>query len=141
MEGIDVLHRHGHRLLDLVPQAGTGVGNLLRGDLQRADLGFIKFSAVLAQGIVAARFNVVEDLHHRAGDALRGRDSRAHQQIALLLRGTAVPVDNGIKAHGHYSIIFSIGSTRIELAPSAFSFSIVSQKSVSLLTMCIATRC
>ena len=44
-------------------------------------------------------------------------------------------------ADAAYSIIFSIGSTRIELAPSAFSFSIVSQNRVSLLTMCIATRC
>ncbi|MNL41583.1 hypothetical protein D3C87_1639990 [compost metagenome] len=41
----------------------------------------------------------------------------------------------------NYSIIFSIGSTRMELAPRAFSFSMVSQNRVSLLTMCIATRC
>ena len=54
-------------------------------------------------------------------------------------RRLGIPVDDCVKAHGRYSIIFSIGSTRMELAPSAFSFSMVSQNRVSLLTMCIAT--
>ncbi len=141
MEGVDVVDRHRHRLLNVIAQAVTGVRDFLLAHLQRTDFGFVEFGAVFPQGIVATGFHIVQNLSHGTGNAFGGRDSRAHQQVALLFRATGVPVDNGVKGHGGYSIIFSIGNTRIELAPSAFSFSMVSQNRVSLLTICIATRC
>ena len=141
MEGIDIANRRLHCLLELIAQAAAGLLNFFCGDFQRTDFGFIKLRAVFTQRAITVGFDVVQNLGHRTGDAVGGGDGRAHQQRLLLFGATAIPVNQGIEAHGDYSIIFSIGSTRIELAPRDFSFSMVSQNRVSLLTMCIATRC
>jgi hypothetical protein len=58
VEGLDVFHRHRHRLLDVVAEAGAGIGNFLLGDLQR-DVGFIKLRAVFAQRRIAIGFDVI----------------------------------------------------------------------------------
>ncbi|MNS64292.1 hypothetical protein D3C72_974130 [compost metagenome] len=157
VEGVDVFDRHGHRLFDVIAKTVAGVINFLRRHFQRTDVGFVKPGAVFTQCVVAAGFHVIQDFRHGAGNAVRSRNGRARQQFTLLFSAAGIPVDDCIKAHitfllpdartltGHcsrnYSIIFSIGSTRMELAPRAFSFSMVSQNRVSLLTICIATRC
>ena len=77
VEGLDVFHRHRHRLLQLVAEAFTGGGDLGLAHLQRGDGGFIKLRAVFAQRRVAVGFDVIEDLRHRFTDAVGGGNRRA----------------------------------------------------------------
>jgi hypothetical protein len=59
VEGLDVFHRHRHRLLQLVAEALAGGGDLRLAHLQRGDGGFIKLRAVFAQRRVAVGFDVI----------------------------------------------------------------------------------
>ncbi|MNV17151.1 hypothetical protein D3C71_1079340 [compost metagenome] len=70
MEGVDIFHRHGHRLFDVVAQTFARVVDFLSRHLQCADLSVIKLCAVFAQRFITTGFNVIQDLRHSAGNAL-----------------------------------------------------------------------
>jgi hypothetical protein len=78
VEGLDIADRDRHGLFQLIAEARAGSGNLFFADLQRFDVGFIKLCAVFAQRRVAIVFDVIKNVRHRAGDAVGGRNRRAH---------------------------------------------------------------
>lgn len=140
MESINITHRCLHSLFQFVAQATTGLLDFFLGDAQRADLGFIKLRAVFTQRPVAVIFDV---LRISATVRLMLSEAEIAGRISSSRCCSGLQLFQSIRVLKLMAITpsSSIGSTRIELAPSAFSFSIVSQNRVSLLTMCMATRC
>ena len=87
--------------------------------------GTVQLQAPGGHSCRAACLHGIEDRAHRVADARLGALRRSGQSLALLRRGKRRPVD--LTHH----IIFSMGSTRMDEAPSAFSRSSVSQKTAS----------
>jgi len=78
VEGLDIADCDRHGLFQLIAEASAGSGNFFFADLQRFDVGFIKLCAVFAQRRVAIGFDVIKNVRHRTGDAVGGRNRRAH---------------------------------------------------------------
>ena len=85
----------------------------------------VQLQAPVGDRRAAAGAHVVKDLAHDVADARLCALRRAGQRLALFLGRQGGPVD---LAH---HIIFSMGRTRMDEAPSAFSRSSVSQKTAS----------
>ena len=105
-----------------------GVAGLAHDIWRKGDAsgrGPVQLQAPVGHGRRAARLHILEDGAHRVADARFGALRRACEGRALLLGGKGRPVD--LTHH----IIFSMGNTRMDEAPSAFSRSSVSQKTAS----------
>src|SRR5690606_18912235 len=123
------------------PQGAGGGGRQVAARLGRSGFrdfdparrGAVQTRGPVAHGLAAARLHVVEDLAHYAGDEALGATLRAGQRILAPGGVELIPVDT------LHHIIFSMGRTSMADAPSAFSFSSVSQKTASWQTAWTAT--
>ena len=119
-------------------QTGDRSVDFFGRDLEVLHLGAVELSAEFTKSLVAAFAHGLENaLDHRPDSVARHHGRTAENFLALRF-AERIPFDDIVEVerrHFDYSIIFSIGRTRIELAPSALSCSIVSQKRLSLLTM------
>lgn len=136
MEGLDVFHRHRHRLLQLIAEALAGGGDLRLAHLQRGDGGFIKLRAVFAQRRVAVGFDVIQisvtvllmlseaEIAGRVKSCCCWSALQPFQSMIVLKLMIVFPCVSRDRL-ADYSIIFSIGSTRMSWrpAPSVFPWS------------------
>ena len=106
-------------------QVATRLGRSGFRDFDPARRGAVQTRGPVGHGLAAARLNVVEDFAHHAGDEAFGAALRAGQGGLAPGGVQLVPVDT------LHHIIFSMGRTSMADAPSAFSFSSVSQKTAS----------
>ncbi len=124
-----------------VAQATTGLLDFFLGDAQRADLGFIKLRAVFTQRPVAVIFDVLKDLGHRTADAFRG--GKVAGRISSSRCCSGLQLFQSIRVLK----LMAITPSSSQLAAPELSWhralSVFPsfQNRVSLLTMCMATRC
>ena len=125
----------GHEVLGQTCDGGV---DLLGRDPEVLHLGAVELRGEFAKGLVTALAHGLENALDHGLDAVARHHGGASENLLALRFIERAPFDHVVEVelrHLDYSIIFSIGRTRIELAPSALSSSIVSQKRLSLLTM------
>ncbi len=104
--------------------------HLCSSDLQRREVDPVEATRQLEHGGISPRPHVAQDCPHDGLQLLAPVGERPLQQPPASLPVQLSPPDD---VHRH-AITFSIGNTRIELAPTAFRFSMVSQKMFSRAT-------